>query len=119
MPRQMVTIDEVFDLLGEERRRYALYYLHEQDGPVPIEELVEVIVEWEEKPPEQDESWERFDEIALDLQHTHLPKTAEVDFVQYDQEKGIIQVQETPRKFDAFVTIARLFERQKNNYSKE
>lgn len=111
----MVTLSEIFDLLSEERRRYALYYLYEQDGPVPIEELVKVVAEWEENPHGQDEPWARFDEITLDLQHTHLPKTAKVDFVQYHQDKGIIQVQGTPPKFDAFVTIARLFERHKNH----
>ncbi|WP_323173583.1 hypothetical protein [Natrialba sp. PRR66] len=105
----MVSLDTIFDLLSDERRRYALYYLYERDGPVPIEELVETIADWEDDPPE-DDSWEKFDEIVVDLQHTHLPKTAEVEFIQYRRDKGVVQVQGAPPKFDAFVTVARLLE---------
>lgn len=92
-----------------------LYYLYEQDGPVAIEELVETIADWEDEPPEQDESWEKFDEIAVDLQHKHLPKTAEVEFIQYRRDQELVQVQGAPPKFDAFVTIARLLEQSEDN----
>ncbi|WP_425499365.1 DUF7344 domain-containing protein [Natronosalvus caseinilyticus] len=36
----MVALDEVFELLEDQRRRYALYCLYEKDGPVAVSELV-------------------------------------------------------------------------------
>ena len=112
--QHMVSLDTIFELLSDERRRYALYYLYKKDGPVPIEELVGTIADWEDDPPE-DDSWEMFDEIVVDLQHTHLPKTAEVEFIQYRRDQEVIQVQGSPPKFDAFVTIAKLLEQPENN----
>ncbi|SEP90836.1 DUF7344 domain-containing protein [Natrinema salaciae] len=105
----MVPLDKVFELLEEERRRYALYYLYERDGPVAVDELVETVDEWEDDPP-TDDSRPRSERIAIDLKHTHLPKSAEVEFVQYDSEQGVVQVQGSPPAFDTFVTVARLIE---------
>ena len=105
----MVALDTIFELLEDERRRYVLYYLYEADGPVAVNELVEKVETWEDDPP-RDSPDDRLETIALDLKHTHLPKSAEVEFVQYDSEQGVVQMQGTPAKFDTFVTIARLVE---------
>ena len=106
----MVKLDAVFDILSDERRRYVLYYLHQRSGPVPVSELVEVIRRWEDDPPQPDASWEAIDALEVELRHRHLPKAAEVDFVQYQPDQGIIQVQGTSPKIDALVTIARIIE---------
>ena len=111
----MATLDTIFTLLSDERRRYALYYLHEQDGPVAVEELVTVIADWEENPPASELSWDEFDNIAIDLKHTHLPKTDEVEFIQYCPDDEVVQVQGVPPKFEAFVTIARLLEQPEDS----
>ncbi len=105
----MVTLDAIFELLEDERRRYVLYHLYKANGPVAVRELIETIDLWEDDPP-GDGPDDRFETIALDLKHTHLPKSAEVEFIQYDSEQGIVQMQGTPAKFDTFVTIARLVE---------
>ncbi|WP_254530889.1 DUF7344 domain-containing protein [Natrinema gelatinilyticum] len=105
----MVTLGSIFELLKDERRRYVLYYLYEQQGPVRIDELVEKIEEWEDG-PERDGPDDRYERIAVDLKHTHLPKSAEVEFIQYHPDEGTVQIQGTPPKFDVLVTIARLIE---------
>ncbi|XVH32638.1 DUF7344 domain-containing protein [Haloferacaceae archaeon DSL9] len=107
----MVTLDTVFELLTDERRRYALYYLSEQSGPVTVEELGATITEWEENPPELGDASSTFEDVIIELKHTHLPKSAEVDFIQYDPEQNVVQVQGAPREFDAFVSIAQLIEK--------
>ncbi|WP_019991706.1 DUF7344 domain-containing protein [Natronorubrum tibetense] len=106
----MVNLGTVFDLLEDKRRRYALYYLDQRDGPVAISELVERIDEWEDEPTPTDPSADAFEDIAIELTHTHLPRAAEVDFVQYDREQGTVQIQGAPPKFDTFMNIARLIE---------
>ncbi|WP_306057933.1 DUF7344 domain-containing protein [Natronococcus wangiae] len=107
----MVTLDTVFELLQDERRRYTLYYLYERDGPVSVRELVETIDEWEDDPSGYQNSLSTFEEIAVELKHVHLPRTAEVEFIQYDPDQGLIQVQGSPRQFDALITVARLIEK--------
>ncbi|QFU84625.1 DUF7344 domain-containing protein [Natronorubrum aibiense] len=106
----MVTLDKIFELLENKRRRYALYYLYERDGPVAVGELIEKIDEWEDEQPHHDVP-DRFDTLSADLKHTHLPRSSEVEFVQYDPEQGVVQIQGSPQKFDTFVTVARLIEK--------
>lgn len=48
----MVDVDTVLGLLNGQRRRYAFYYLAEQDGPVPIDEVVDAVAEMESNPDE-------------------------------------------------------------------
>ncbi|WP_122090732.1 DUF7344 domain-containing protein [Halalkalicoccus subterraneus] len=105
----MVSLDTVFDLLRKERRRYALYYLDRREGQVSIEELTEQVARWEDESPGEPAP-EKYDRVELSLHHTHLPKTASADFIEYDAEAGDINVHGTPTEFDAVLTVAEVFE---------
>lgn len=105
----MVSLDTLFDLLSNERRRYALYYLHEQSGPVSVDELVETVAKWEDNPPM--DLPERYDRIEISLDHNHLPKTAEVEFVEYEPDEGVVRTEGVPPEVNAIVTLARIIER--------
>ena len=106
----MVSLDTIFDLLSDERRRYALYYLYEQDGPVAVEELVETVTRWEDDSHSPDRHQDRIENATIEFQHTHLPKSESVEFIQYSPNEGVIEVSGAPPKFDALVTVARLIE---------
>jgi hypothetical protein len=106
----MVDVDTVFDLLNEKRRRYALYYLAEQDQPVPIAEVVDAVTEMESNPDQIGSPGDKFKEIEIDLMHNHLPKVDEVEFVEYDSEKKEIRLTDNPTKFDTILTIAKVLE---------
>ncbi len=108
----MASLDTIFDVLSEERRRYALYYLEERNEPVPVDELAERIADWESDASEEVPD-RRFADVDLSLRHVHLPKTAEIDFVEYDRETGIVKVHGTPPEFDAVLSIAEIIENPK------
>lgn len=104
----MVSLDTVFDLLSNERRRYALYYLDEQEGQVSIEEVAEQVAKWEADGgvPEA-----RYDRIELSLHHAHLPKTTNADFIEYDSKAGEVYVHGSPdAEFDTVLTVAEVLE---------
>ncbi|PSQ02784.1 hypothetical protein BRC94_00585 [Halobacteriales archaeon QS_5_70_17] len=88
----MTALDRVFDLLSEERRRYALYYLANREGAVPVADLAEAVADWET------------------LQHDHLPKASEAEFVEYDADEGVVRTADAPREYEAVVAVARLIE---------
>lgn len=106
----MGTLDTIFDLFRSERRRYVLYYLHDRDEPVAVDELVALIDEWEADPPPDIDREKRFDRIKISLQQTHLPKIADVDVIEYDREEGIVQARGFSPEFEVFVAIARVIE---------
>ena len=107
----MVELNVIFEILSNERRRYMIYYLFEQDRPVSVAEVIEIIHQWEDDPPSLGEEWDRIDNLQLELEHQHLPKTAQVEFIEYLPDERTIQVQSTSPEIDALVTIARIIER--------
>ena len=78
----MDTLSEVFDALGESRRRHALYALADADGPLDIETLAERIAEREDD--RSDADGDRVDRIRLTLVHNHLPKLVDAGVIEYD-----------------------------------
>ncbi|WP_227355771.1 DUF7344 domain-containing protein [Haladaptatus salinisoli] len=107
----MVSLDRVFDLLGKRRRRYALYYLEQQEGPVTVDEVTEQVAEWETDQASVSIPEEKFDRIEVELLHTDLPKVSEAEYIRYDSEAGTVELTEAPPKFDAILSVAKIIER--------
>jgi hypothetical protein len=105
----MVSVDTVFDLLRSDRRRYALYYLDEQETPVPVDGLAEEVARMDADASDVSEA-ER-DSYEVDLRHAQLPKTAEADFVEYDADDGVVRLTDEPPEFEAILTVAEVMER--------
>ncbi|WP_254864753.1 DUF7344 domain-containing protein [Halovivax gelatinilyticus] len=106
----MVTVDDVLSLLNDERRRYALYFLSEQDRPVPIDEVVRAVAEMETgSDGEPDESTIR--DVELSFHHNHLDRADRYEFVYYNRTDQTIEMYESPTKFDVMLTVAEVFER--------
>ena len=83
------SLDTVFDLLSNQRRRYVLYHLmNAADDTVDYEALAEQVAVWEAG---SDPSEEHVDEVATDLYHIHLPKLTESSIVDFDQRSGDVR----------------------------
>ncbi len=88
------SLDVVFDVLADKRRRFALYYLHESaDETATIEEVAEYVASLEEPSCEPDVHRTR---IVTSLQHAHLPKLEEAGVVEYDQRSETIRYWRQP-----------------------
>ena len=95
-PRVTDSLDTVFDLLSDARRRYTLYYLFAMEGDVAeFEAVVNAVCNYEgagtdstsPSPPEN---------IRVKLHHSHLPKLAEAGVIDYDRRQGTIRFTPTP-----------------------
>lgn len=106
----MEILDQLFDLLSEKRRRYALYYLDQQDAPITVEELAEQVAEWETNGADSIHGG-KFEQIRIDLRHNGLPRASEYKYVQYNQEEKMVELTDTPPEFDAIVSVAKVIER--------
>ncbi|WP_049922023.1 DUF7344 domain-containing protein [Halopiger djelfimassiliensis] len=75
---------EVFDLLSNHRRRYAIHYCKREDGPVELGDLAEHVAAWElDKDVAELTSAER-KRVYTSLQQTHLPTLEEAGMVEFD-----------------------------------
>lgn len=75
-----VDTDALFDLLSNARRRYVLSYLHGTDGD---EADLSELVDWVTR-QEVDGDGDHRESVAIALHHTHLPRLAESDVLDYD-----------------------------------
>lgn len=108
-------LDRVFDLLSDERRRYALYYLEQQDGPVPIEEVAEQVTEWETDSTTNLIPDDKYEQVKRELHHKDVPKSAEAKFIEYDSDDEVVEVTGTPHAFHAIISVAKTIERPDRN----
>lgn len=99
-----VEMDEIFGVLGNQRRRYALTYLNMTEGTLTVGELAERIAAWEcEKEIAQLNSQER-KRVYVSLYQCHLPKMAENSAISYDRDRGTVEPGE---RFDSFTHYLR------------
>ncbi|WP_436344395.1 DUF7344 domain-containing protein [Natronorubrum sp. FCH18a] len=115
------SLDLIFDLLSNRRRRYALYYMHDQpDGVATLDELANAIValqgtdsseesaianEASATASETDTSDaadsdtdcdQRRLQVRTELQHTHLPKLEDAGVLDHDQRSETVRYWNQP-----------------------
>ena len=75
---------EIFSLLSNHRRRYAIHYCKRENRAVELGELAEYVAAWElDKDVEELSSAER-KRVYTSLQQTHLPALAKANVVEFD-----------------------------------
>lgn len=79
----------VFELLADERRRYALHHLSRAVGAVELADLAEQIAL-----REGDTSPDRRDRVLAGLYHRHLPKLTDAGVVAYDPERETVELRD-------------------------
>lgn len=84
-------LDQVFEILKNQRRRYVLQYLRAVDGQVTLSDLSEQIAAWEnDKEVRQITSSER-KRVYVGLYQCHLPKMDGMDVVSFNKPRAIIE----------------------------
>lgn len=98
-----VAKDTLFDLLSSPRRRFILYYLHEEEPNVTLQDLADAVGAWEyEKPADQLERQER-KRVYVSLYQTHIPKLAESGIIDYDVDSGQIELTDQVNEFGPYL----------------
>lgn len=89
--------DTLFDLLAENRRRYALYALMGvEDGLAEVESLADEVAMWEARADDVELSESLRRDIADELRKKHLPRLAEVDVADYDDRSDVVRYWRQP-----------------------
>ena len=88
------TREALFEALSNERRRCALYYLQQQEGPVSLGEVVDYVAAWQyDQPISELDSDDRMCVYSA-LHQAHLPKLDAAGFIDYDSESGEIRARD-------------------------
>ncbi|ESP86889.1 DUF7344 domain-containing protein [Candidatus Halobonum tyrrellensis] len=87
-----LTTNDIHSLLKNQRRRYVLEYLRDNDEPVRLRDVAEQIAAWEnDKELKTITSSER-KRAYVGLYQCHLPKMDDADVVSFDQNRGDIEI---------------------------
>ncbi|WP_394337282.1 DUF7344 domain-containing protein [Halegenticoccus soli] len=90
----VLSMDVVFELLKNRRRRDILRFLFNADRTVTLSELAEQIAAWENEIEVHELSSDQRKRVYVALYQTHLPKMDDAGIIDYDQDRGNITLSE-------------------------
>lgn len=108
---QPLSLETVFEVLRDRRRRLLLSHLASCTYPVPFTELVAKVVAQESDDSLPNVSDELYEQVAIDLYHVQLPKLDEYGIVDYTEDVELVTVAETLRPLDEYLRLAEQHER--------
>lgn len=100
-----LSTEDIYDVLSNRRRRYAIHYLKQAGEPVDISTLAERVAAWEnDKSPGELDSKER-KRVYISLYQSHLPTLAERGVITYDSDRGIVELADPLANADIYLEI--------------
>ena len=97
------SFDVVFDLLANQRRRYVLRCLQKFEDRMALTDVADEIARWENETNHTDTSEEEVERVATSLYHVHIPKLADADIVEYDQEQNVVALLKNAEQLAPFL----------------
>jgi len=97
------SLDVVFDVLRNRRRRLVMKALEERDGSTTLSDLAEHIGGIEnDKPPQALNAQER-KRVYVGLYQCHLPKMDDADAIEFDKNRGTVERGEMADRYHEYL----------------
>lgn len=85
-----LSVDDLFDVLVESRRRTVLAVLTDRRSPMAVETLARAVAEREHDDISMAPSESAVEDVHVTLHHVHLPKLDESRLVDYDRNERTV-----------------------------
>ncbi len=102
-PAEPLSLDLVFEVLKNERRRRVLKYLCETDETVSLSDLAEHIAAIENDKPETALSSQERKRVYVGLYQCHLPKMDDTDVIEFDGNRGTVALGDNAEQLYPFL----------------
>lgn len=93
-PAEKLSLDLIFEILKNERRREVIRYLREHEQQVTLSDLAEHIAALENDTDIASITSSQRKRVYVGLYQCHLPKMADMGIVQFNQNRGIVSLGE-------------------------
>ncbi|UWG50088.1 putative trancriptional regulator, ArsR family [Halalkaliarchaeum sp. AArc-CO] len=103
--RQRQDTQDVYELLRNERRRYALHALSVADGPVSVGDLADRVAAWEHDTTVEQITERERHRVYTSLQQVHLPRLDEADLVRFDEDQGVVDPSPGIETYDVYLDV--------------
>jgi hypothetical protein len=97
--------DDLFDILSNRRRRYALHALTGTGEETELGALAEQVAAWENGTTVPDVTPAQRKRVYTALQQSHLPRMDEMGVVEFDKQAGTITPTEEIDEFDVYMNV--------------
>lgn len=90
--RTELSLDDVFGVLSNPRRRAAIHYLNDrEDELIQLRDLAEQLAAWENDVAIEEVTYKQRKRVYTSLYQSHLPKMDDLSIVQFDKHRGTIE----------------------------
>lgn len=79
--------NELFQLLSNHRRRFALHACKQTDLPLTLSDLAEQVAAWENRKSRSEITYEERRRVYTSMQQTHLPAMEEAGVITYEGDE--------------------------------
>jgi DNA-binding transcriptional ArsR family regulator len=100
---ESLPLDQVFEVLKNSRRREVLKYLHECESSVSLSDLAEHVAAIENDTTVKALSSSQRKRVYVGLYQCHLPKMDDMDIVDFDQNRGRIELAANAGQLDEYL----------------
>jgi hypothetical protein len=100
-----LTREEVFSILSNRRRRFALHALCQRDDEAELGWLANRVAAWEQgiSPAEVDSNARK--SCYVSLQQSHLPRMDDAGVVEFDKRAGTVYPTDSAEKLDVYLEV--------------
>jgi len=100
---EQLPLDQVFEVLKNKRRREVLKYLQDCEGSVSLSDLAEHVAAIENDTTVRALSSSQRKRVYVGLYQCHLPKMDDMDIVDFDQNRGRIELADNADQLDIYL----------------
>ena len=93
-PSSQLSTTTLFDVLANQRRRYALRSLKAYETPITLADLADDVAIREHERPITEIPAEEVKRVYTSLYHAHIPKLADEGILEYSQEQDMVALSE-------------------------
>lgn len=100
-----ISDDELFEVLSNRRRRYAVHALEATDGAAEIGDVAEQVAAWEYDVDVEGVSYEERKRVYTALQQSHLPMMDDAGIVEFNKNRGLVEPTESLNDIEVYMEV--------------
>lgn len=102
-----VDTEEVFQTLSNQRRRFVVHALEQEQGPLELRNLSTQVAAWENEKNRSAVTSQERRRVYNSLQQVHLPQMDDDDIVEYDKRAGTIKPTDEIADLQVYLEVVR------------
>lgn len=103
LPLEEFCHNELFDLMGNKRRRYILCFLVSAGSPVPASRIAEQIAMWENDASHEQVTSNEYQSVYNSLYQSHFPRLERAGLIEYDRSDNLVYPRERLEQIERLV----------------